>query len=412
MDRRQFLKSGAAFIGASAFIPPVFQKALWVRQQQGEPGGLADGGRALVVVQLAGGNDGLNTVVPVTDGLYYDARRGLSVSQSSALPLNSTTGLHPAMSRIKELWDQGSVAVVEGVGYSKPNFSHFVSMDIWQTADPELKLADGWLGRYFERNKGGRQAPFPGLAIGGTLPTSFSTPAVAVPSVGSIGNYQFQSDLQVPSIATQRLAAMLSLYGENTSGSGYADLLHKTIQSAVASTNVLQDANSKYKTNLQYESNSLASALRLAVATIAADIGVKVFHVTIGGFDTHANQLVDQPRQLGILSTALYTFYSDLKAKGLDSKVLIMTWSEFGRRVKSNASQGTDHGTAAPVFFIGTPVKGGLYGQRPSLGNLDDGNLRYTVDFRSVYATALESWLGVSSRDVLDGNFETIPLLK
>ena len=412
MNRREFIKAGLALVGASALVPTVFQNALVTLQQQAVRGGPADDGRVLVLVQLAGGNDGLNTVIPFTDTRYYESRPDLSLAQGSVLPLNSTTGFHPAMGKLKELWDQGVIAIVEGVGYNNQNFSHFASMDIWQTADPSLKLADGWLGRYYAKHKDDLEVPFLGLAVGSTLPTSFRTPAVAVPSVNSISNYQFKTDTQAPTLASLRFQALQSLYEDSGSAGDYGSLLHRTLQTAVTSIKIIQDAHAKYKTSVQYPSGGLGTALQLIAEAVAANVGAKVYHVSIGGFDTHANQIEDHPRQLNLLSAALHTFYSDLKNQGLHGRVLVMTWSEFGRRVKANASQGTDHGSAAPLFFIGAPVKGGLYGQRPSLENLDNGNLRYTVDFRSVYATALESWLGVSSQEILGDVFELIPLLK
>ncbi len=316
------------------------------------------------------------------------------------------------MAKLKELWDQGVVAIVEGVGYPNPNFSHFVAMDIWQTADPGHKLSEGWVGRYFARKKDSVEAPFLGLAIGRSLPTSFETPSVTVPSVENLSTYQFQGDPQAPFLAEPRLKTLRSLYEKGASASAYGPLLNGTVGAANASIETLQSAHVSYKPAVQYPNNGLGPALQMVAEAIAANVGIKVCHVSIGGFDTHANEPVDQPRQLGAVATAISAFYADVKAHSLDSKALIMTWSEFGRRVKSNASNGTDHGSAAPVFFVGTPVKGGLYGQRPDLGNLDNGNLRFTTDFRSVYATAAEGWLGVPSKDLLGGSFDPIPLLR
>lgn len=412
MNRRDFIKSGLALAGAGAVMSLVFRRATALLQQETAYAALADSGRILVIVQLAGGNDGLNTVVPFTDSHYYDARPGLAVAQAEVLPLNSTTGFHPVLGKLKELWDQGLIAIVEGVGYPNQNYSHFASMDIWQTADPTLKRADGWLGRYFAGHKEDAGVPFLALSVGGTLPTSFRTPAVTEPSLTSVSNYQFRSDAQNPALTTPRFEALKSLYQEAGSAGKYGLSLNQTLQTAITSTGIIQDAHAKYKPSLQYPSGGLGTALLLVAEAIAANVGTRVYHVTLGGFDTHANQLEDHPRQLTALSMALNAFYTDLKNHGLQDKVLIMTWSEFGRRVKANASQGTDHGSAAPLFFIGAPVKGGLYGQRPSLENLDNGNLRFAVDFRSVYATALESWLGVPSREILGGTFEPIPLLK
>ena len=408
--RREFLKTGVTLLGAGALLPAVVQRALLTLQQEPARGAPVDDGRILVVVQMAGGNDGLNTVVPFTDGRYYDARPAISVPPKDALLLNDTTGLHPSLREMKELWNQGVLAIVEGVGYPNQNYSHFVSMDIWQTGDPQRKLNDGWLGRYCEKYQGQHEAPFLGLAIGRSLPTSLQTPSVAIPAVDSLNTYRFQDDASAPALSAARHLSLLNLYRQGNPSSFYGALLDKTIQAAEKSTVILQKAHAQYKPAVQYPSSSLASALQLVAEAIASNTGVKICHVSIGGFDTHADQIPDQSRQLGYLSASLYAFYSDLKAQGLDSKVVVMTWSEFGRRVKGNGSQGTDHGSAAPLFFIGTPVKGGIYGQRPGLADLDNGNLRYAVDFRSAYASALETWLGVTSQDVLGGSFELLPL--
>ncbi len=412
LSRREFLKSGVTVVGTGVLMPLVFRKALVSLGQHPWRGGLLDDGRVLVVVQMAGGNDGLNTVIPVTDGRYHDARPDIAVAQSDALELDKATGLHPSMSKVKELWDRGVVAIVQGVGYPQPNFSHFVAMDIWQKADPADKLRDGWLGRYFEREHLRQQAPFLGLAIGNSTPTSFEATTVAEPSLESINSYQFLGDPQAPTLTQGRLQTLVSMYERGRNASTYGPLLTETIQTAKNSIEALQNANQSYKPSVQYPKDSLSSALQLVAEAISANVGVKICHVAIGGFDTHAFQAVDQPRQLGTLSNALGAFYADLKARKLDSKVVIMTWSEFGRRVKSNASDGTDHGSAGPMFLLGTPVNGGLYGQQPDLGNLDNGNLRYTVDFRSVYTTVLERWLSVPARDILDGVYQPIMALR
>lgn len=410
INRRDFLKRGVSFLGAGALMPSVFERALAALNGQPAGGAPVDDGRILVVVQMAGGNDGLNTIVPVTDSQYYSYRRAVTIPASQALPLNSTTGLHPGMAKMKELWDQGILAIVEGVGYPDPNFSHFVSMRIWQKADPSEKAPQGWLGRYFEKAKGNLEAPFLGLAIGNTLPASLETPVVTIPSLQNLNTYRFQGDPQSPSLNNARLKLLNSLYEAGQQTGPYGMLLNGSIKAASNSINILQKAHQSYKPAVEYPRNPLASSLLTVAEAIAANVGVKVCHVTIGGFDTHANQLAVQAQNLGALSESLYAFYSDLKAHNLDGNVAIMTWSEFGRRVKENASAGTDHGSAAPLFFLGTPVKGGFYGERPGLDNLDNGNLRYTVDFRSAYATSLGGWLRVPDRDVLGAAYEPIPL--
>lgn len=413
MHRREFLKVGASFVGASALMPLVFRRATALASTQRARGAPVDNGRVLVVIQMAGGNDGLNTVVPVSDGRYYSARPELAVPALSALPLDATSGLSPSLPEVKSLWDAGLVAIVEGVGYPQPNFSHFVSMDVWQTADPAHKVFDGWLGRYLSAVKDEVEAPFLGLAIGSELPTALETGSVAVPALDSLVSYQFQGDPRAPTLTAPRLKTLRAMYGKAAPASTYGPMIRDTLSAAEVSVQTLQSAHQTYKLAVPYPANNrLAAALQLVAEAIGSGTGVKICHVSIGGFDTHADQPTAQSVLLANLSSAVSAFYGDLKAHGLDSKVLMMTWSEFGRRVKANASSGTDHGSAAPLFFMGTPVKGGLYGQRPDLGNLDNGNLRYTVDFRSVYATALESWLGVASKDLLGAEYERFPLLR
>ena len=410
LNRRDFLKRGVSYLGISALMPSVFDKALAALNEQNLRGAPADDGRILVVVQMAGGNDGLNTVIPIADTQYYSSRPATAIPSAQALPLNSTTGLHPGMTKMKELWDKGIVAIVEGVGYPNPNFSHFVSMRIWQKADPTEQVPQGWLGRYFEKINGSQEAPFLGLAIGNLLPLSLLTPAVTIPSLQNLNSYRFQGDPQASFLTAQRLETLSSLYASWQIGDTYRPQLNGSFKAAMRSSDALQKAHQSYKPAVTYPNNALASSLLIVAEAIAANLGVKVCHVTIGGFDTHADQLAGQAKQLGVLSESLHAFYTDLQAHNLDKKVAIMTWSEFGRRVKENGSDGTDHGSAGPLFFLGTPVKGGLYGKRPGLDNLDNGNLRYTVDFRSVYATSLRGWLGAPDQELLGRAYEPLPL--
>lgn len=410
LSRRDFLKTGVTTVGAAALMPAIFRRTLGSLRHQTVHGAPLDNGRVLVVVQLAGGNDGLNTVIPVADGAYYDARPGISIAASEALPLNSSTGLNPNLSGLKSFWDQEMLAIVEGVGYAHQSFSHFVSMDIWQHADPALRLQDGWLGRYFEKESASQSAPFLGLAVGRELPDSCYSPYVNIPSLDSLNSYQFQGDPAAVALTEPRLRALRGLYEANAL-TPYGALFNGTIKTATTSVQTLQAAHQAYQPMVTYPNSPLAQGLRLVAEGIAGGLGLKLCHVSIGGFDTHADELTDQSRQLATLDQALNAFYADLKAHQLDSEVLIMTWSEFGRRVRANASVGTDHGSAAPLFYMGTPVKGGLYGQRPSLTNLDNGNLRYSVDFRSPYATAL-TWLQAPTAELLGGTFQPLPLLR
>ncbi len=362
--------------------------------------------RTLIIIQMAGGNDGLNTVVPYTDSRYYDHRSYLAVSDEDVLDLNGELGLHPVLGKMKLLWDQGLLAVVQGVGYENQSYSHFESMHVWQTADNKGKLGEGWLGRYFESLKGMEDNIFQGLAVGKLMPYECSNLNAPIPVVSSIDKYRLEGSSE------QRSEALLKLYGSSPLDAPYGVLLDNTIEAVYKSSEALQTADKNYKSDIQYPETSLSKSLKVLAEAIIGDLGVRVGHVKIGGFDTHSDQIVEQPDLLQEMSEAIYAFYEDLKAAGRDQDVLIMTWSEFGRRVKSNGSGGTDHGAAAPMFLIGSPVIGGVYGENPNLRNLDKDNLRFTTDFRSVYSTVLEEWLGAAPEAILGGQrFEHIPFL-
>ena len=392
ITRRTFLKSSAVMAAGAALMPVFLRRAVAATLREAG----STGNRTLVLVQLAGGNDGLNTVVPYADGRYYDLRPGLALAQGDVLPLNAEIGLHPALARFKELWNQGVLAVVEGVGYQGQSFSHFESMHFWQTADPGGRAGNGWLGRYFEELAQSEDRLFPGLAVGRRLPPELFSASEPIPIVESVEGYRFRSDPRYP------------LDASAPRGAPYALLLDTTIASASSSSAALRDAQAAYAPKAAYPETRLGAALKLVAEAITADLGLKVGHVTIGGFDTHAAQ---EDAHAGLLTTvaeAVHAFYMDMQGHERGKDVVIMTWSEFGRRVSTNASARTDHGSAAPLFVIGERVKGGLYGERPDLGQLDRNNLRHTVDYRSVYSTVLEQWLGAPSESILGARFEQL----
>lgn len=406
-QRRRVLTSGLAAASAVAAAPVLVLRQLLEAFADSAP----TTGRTLVILQLAGGNDGLNTVIPFHDSRYYDARPGIAIPTNQAIPLNDDIALHPSLAKLKSLWDDKVVAIVEGVGYPEPNYSHFRSMHIWQTGDPRDKYRDGWAGRCLEPLKGDRQVPLLALAVGNKLPPELLSEKVDVPIVANIPAYQFKGDEAYPASSRERLDRLLDLYAASPKDRPYGDLLGATLQVAYQSAQSLQDADKAFKPSVDYPNTPLASGFKLLAAVIAAGVGMSIGQVALGGFDTHLNQLPQQARLLTMVSEAVDAFYRDLKAQGKDKDVLIMTWSEFGRRVNSNASGGTDHGSAAPLFLVGTPVSGGLYGQRPDLGNLDAGNLRFTTDFRSIYATVAEDWLGVPAGAVFgQDRFPKLPV--
>ncbi len=410
LTRRQFLTSAAVVTAGSVMLPAVFKRAgvaALVDPPSGDDKRKAT--RTLVVVQMAGGNDGLNTVVPYKESLYQTYRPGLALQPNEVIPITDDVALHGSMTKFKELWDAGLLAVVQGVGYPSPTFSHFSAMDIWQTADPTLKIRTGWLGRYLESLDRKAATAFEGMAVGGRLPKEFES-SVPLPLIESVNAYRILTDGLRTDQTERRINALTSLYSSFPKEVPYSVLLDGTMNSMVESTSKLQTANAAYRTSVTYPANnSLAAGLRLIATAIDAGLGVRVAHISIGGFDTHSAQRGNQQRLLQQLSEGIAAFYSDLREHGREQDVLVMTWSEFGRRAKGNGSAGTDHGSAGPLFIVGSKVKGGVYGERPSLSNLESDNLRFTTDFRSVYSTVLQEWLGVSP-DISLGTTAFAPL--
>lgn len=411
INRRQFLKGSAVVVPAATVMPAVFSRAVAASIHEQPSSAAPMGNRTLVIVQMAGGNDGLNTIVAHNDDKYYDLRGMLAIQPNDVLPIDREVGFHPSLSSLKELWDEGVLGVVEGVGYPKQNFSHFYSMDIWQTADLGRRGFEGWLGRYLE-GIAGEQDAFHSLVIDNKLPKALFTNKVSVPLVQSVEKYSLGSDAYLSGHAkSKRTQALLDLY--SSSGSApFSAVLDKTFGSALTSTEQIKKAHEAYVPAVDYGDTKLAQRLRIVAEAIDANIGLRVAHVRIGGFDTHASQIPEHADLLTRTADAIKLFYRDLQAHGNDQDVVIMTWSEFGRRVKANASGGTDHGSAGPMFLAGSPVAGGFYGQRSNLNDLQKNNLKFTTDFRQVYASVLEGWLGAPAEIVLGGRFESLPMFK
>lgn len=409
LARRDFLRAGLVFGAAAsglaagyAAVPDAFARAVYAAKQNG-----VTNGNVLVMIQLAGGNDGLRTVIPLDNPTLHDLRPKLAdLSVGSALPITQSLGLHQRLQGVKALWDQGKVAVVENVGYPNPSFSHFESIRVWETGDPTRRQVDGWLGRTLANHYDSQGHPLTACACGATdVPGALHDLQATLTVIESQKTFGFSGGSEVE-------AAVGALY-QGTPGI-YGALFDTAVATAKSSVGQVAAAGKRYQQKVAYPSkNQLGTALQLASELIVGGTGVKLLHVTLGGFDTHYTELSRHDDLIGYLDGAISTFYQDLSSRGLAGNVLMATWSEFGRRPRENASGGTDHGAAAPMLLIGDPVKGGVYGSPPDLSHLDPtDNLRYSVDFRSVYQEILGGHLGAEPREILGGAFDKLQLVR
>lgn len=403
--RRAFLARGMVMASAAVTVPWFLDRsAAALAGPLGAGTSLpgVDQDRILVVVQLGGGNDGLNTVIPLGDSAYYAARPGIAIREAEALQLGGRAGvgLHPALTGLKDLHDEGMLSVVQGVGYPNPNRSHFVSMDIWQTADTSA-TGDGWLGRYFDNECAG-SPECGGIAIGRTAPLAMEGRKVKPVAFETADLFRWTGeDLH---------EAMAEPYQDLTRGAAPADdsslaFLTRTAMDAQVSSEMIRRAVSATPL-VNYPRTDLGRQLAMIGAMIRAGMRTRVYYASMSGFDTHSGQGGAQGRHaqlLGQFGGAVKAFYDDLRAQGNDGRVLMMSFSEFGRRVGQNASNGTDHGAAAPMFLMGPMVRAGVMNPHPSLKDLEDGDLKYTVDFRSVYSAALGDWMGANASAALGG---------
>lgn len=416
-SRREFVNGGLGLVGLG-FAAPYFltrtARALQEKEDIGSP--RARDGRVLVVLQLAGGNDGLNTVIPLRDDLYYKLRPQIAIASEKALGLGDDFGLHPSATGLKKLYDDGLLSIVLGVGYPNPNRSHFVSTDIWETADPGQRAYTGWLGRYFDSCCGERD---PKLAMALTEESPLALRGRDFSPVCFESPEQLQWRPHRSSPGAERVFEALNPPPSSGSGEGKPlsalDYLRKVSLDARQSAQKIREAagtsrpmgKSRGKQKL-----SLEEQLGMVVRMILAELPTKVYFVSLGGFDTHSNQTGRHQALMKQLGDALGSFATSLKEHKIEDRVLLMTFSEFGRRVAQNASGGTDHGTASPLFLVGASVKAGLQGKQPGLQDLDSGDLRFTTDFRSVYAGVIEDWLAADPAPVLGTEISKLSLLR
>lgn len=402
-SRRTFLQAAAGSTAALS-LSGTLPRFLWAA------GPVPEGQeKILVVVQLNGGNDGLNTVVPYRDKEYRRARPTLALPADQVLPLEKGLGLHPALKGFAKLWEAGRLGIVQGVGYPNPDRSHFESMDIWNTArrTPDAKQT-GWLGRWLDRVVPAGSQETAAFHLGDRLaPLALVGDRVHAAGARSLEDLRLKK-LPSPLLETA-LDASLSAPRE---GQDLAEFLRESTRVAVRTGRRLEAARAAYRPAADYPGHALGERLRTVAELIDANLPTRIYYVTLDGFDTHSDQAAAHAALLGQLGDALAAFLEDLAAHGHAERVLTLTFSEFGRRVAENGSRGTDHGAAAPLFLAGGKLKPGLHGDFPSLTDLDDGDQKFRIDFRQVYATLLQDWLSANPSAVLGETYAPLPLLR
>ncbi len=361
----------------------------------------------LVVVQLTGGSDYMNMVVPYADPLYYDNRPTVGVPAEDVLSIDGRFGFNPALGPIKDLYDQGEVAVINGVGYPNPNRSHFRAMDIWHTCEPEKIATEGWLGRVIRDIDPHGENVLTGVNFGRGLPRAMALTGVPVASVAVLENYGVLTGIPDQEQRARALDLFARMYSPAIGTGAAMDYLGRTGLDALKGADILKTATETYTSTVEYAATPIAQSLRGISQVLLKGLGTRVFYTSQGGYDTHANQTAVQTPLLSDLSAGIGDFFADLKEHDAADNVLMLVFTEFGRRVKDNGS-GSDHGSGGGSYIIGQPVHGGMHGTYPSLREEDqlDGDLQFQVDFRSVYSTIVERWMGLDGRSVTGGSYE------
>ena len=369
--------------------------------------------KGLIVIQLSGGNDYLNTVVPYGDGRYYDFRSTVNIPQDRVLPLDDKVGFNPSMGPMKALWDEGKVAVINGIGYENPNRSHFRSMDIWHTAEPEAIGTEGWLGRAIRDIDPQGENVLTGINFGRGLPRALGCPGVSVASVGDLATYGLFPDVQDEELRMFTLEAFTKMYGAAAGRDPVMDMLAKTGRDAYEGADILRTAPAQYSSPVEYRSDSLSQNARSIAQVFLAGLGTGVYYTQHGSFDTHSGELPTHASLWDDVAGAVGSLMDDLKEHGREDDAAVLVFSEFGRRIKDNGT-GSDHGSGGVAFLIGGAVNGGMYGEYPSLSEADQiqGDLRPNNDFRSTYSAILEKWLGLDPDPIVNGKFEQFDLFR
>jgi uncharacterized protein (DUF1501 family) len=397
IKRREFLQVGS--LATASFMVPKFLKAF-------EKGQLVPpGNKVLVILQLSGGNDGLNTVIPVRNDIYYKVRPKLGIEKTSSLLLNDEVGLHPALKGLADLYHDGNLGILNSVGYPNPDRSHFRSMDIWHSASKSDEYVNtGWIGRYLDAQCAGCDKPTQALEIDDTL--SLALKGEHVKGLAMRDPRRLYGTSQ-----EKFFKEVVSTYKDEP-GEQPVDYLYKTMAETVASADYIFKQSRLHPTNARYPNSGLGQSFKTIASLIFSDINTKVYYVSLGSFDTHVGQAGQQQRLFTEMNDAIAAFVADLKANNRFQDVMLMSFSEFGRRVAQNASGGTDHGTANNMFFVSGGLKQqGVLNAMPDLQDLQEGDLRHKVDFKQVYASILKNWLQTDDVKILGKQFDYLPFL-
>ncbi|MEO8568549.1 MAG: DUF1501 domain-containing protein [Ginsengibacter sp.] len=388
--RKEFLQIGS--LATASLMMPKFLKAFDGKTL------VPPGNKVLVVLQFSGGNDGLNTVIPIRNDIYYRSRPKLGIAKDKALSLTDEAGINPALQSFKGFFDEGNLGIINGVGYPNPDRSHFRSMDIWQSAsDSDKYIYTGWLGRYLDAQCSGCSKPTQALEVDDVL-------SLALKGENNKG-LAVKDPKRLYNISHEKYFKDINASHEKSEET--VDYLYKTLSETLSSADYIFEQSKIHPTTTAYPATELGKNLKTISSLILSDINTKVYYVSLGSFDTHVNQEAQQKRLFTQLNDAMSSFVKDLKDNNRFQDVMVMTFSEFGRRVSQNASGGTDHGTANNMFFISGGLKQkGLINGMPDLNDLNDGDLKHTVDFKNVYATVLNKWLGANDKDILGKQYD------
>ncbi len=362
------------------------------------------------VLSLSGGNDGLNTVVPRTNGLYRDYRPSLSIPEDQIIPVTDDLGFHPTMAPLKKFWDEGKLAIFLGIGYPNASYSHFRSMDIWHTCEPDTQGTEGWLGRAIKEMDPNSENVLMGVNFGRGLPRALAKDGVPVASVGDLETYGLLTGIDGEDQRTEALDVFGRMYSPAIGRGAVMDYIKRTGTDALKGADILATAPQMYSSDVEYSNTVVGQYMKNIAQTHLAGFGTRILYTTspYNGFDTHANQAALHAGLWTDVSNTVENFFADLRSHDASDNVTLFLFTEFGRRIADNGS-GTDHGAGGVAFAIGEHVKGGVYGEYPSLEpsqQEEGGNLKFNLDFRSVYTDIVENWLGLEAAPIVGGNFE------